>query len=59
MKRMLDLFCGRLGWSRAFLEAGWQCEGIDLTEPPDIPANFTFIQRDILELTAQAIVDAK
>ncbi len=48
-KRMLDLFCGRLGWSRAFLEKGWECVGVDLTEPPNLPRfNFEFVRQDIL-----------
>jgi site-specific DNA-cytosine methylase len=35
--RMLDLFCGRFGWSRAFAARGWECVGVDLVEPPEIP----------------------
>ena len=46
---MLDLFCGRLGWSKAFLAKGWECVGVDLVEPPEIPQGFTFIKADILE----------
>lgn len=48
--RLLDLFSGRWGWSRAFAARGWQCVGIDLTEPPEIPANCTFIKANILQL---------
>lgn len=33
MMRMLDLFCGRFGWSRAFTSRGWEVVGIDLVEP--------------------------
>ena len=43
-KRMLDLFCGRLGWSKAFLAKGWECVGVDLVEPPEIPQGFRFIK---------------
>lgn len=49
--RMLDLFCGRFGWSRAFAARGWECVGIDLVEPPEIPQGCTFVQADILTLT--------
>jgi hypothetical protein len=48
--RLLDLFCGRWGWSRAFAARGWECTGIDLVEPPEIPERCHFIQRDILTL---------
>jgi site-specific DNA-cytosine methylase len=46
--RMLDLFCGRFGWSRAFAARGWECVGVDLVEPPEIPQGCTFIKADIL-----------
>ena len=52
MRYMADLFCGRLGWSRAFLERGWKCIGIDLITPPCIPDRFTFHQTDVLNLDA-------
>jgi hypothetical protein len=48
--RLLDLFSGRWGWSQAFAARGWQCVGIDLTEPPEIPANCSFVKADILQL---------
>ena len=50
MPVLLDLFCGRLGWSRAFAKRGWKCVGVDLTEPPEIPDNCEFINEDILSL---------
>lgn len=50
MPLLLDLFCGRLGWSKAFLARGWDCMGIDLVEPPDKPKGFLFEQRDILKV---------
>jgi C-5 cytosine-specific DNA methylase len=53
--RMLDLFCGRFGWSRAFAARGWECVGVDLVAPPEIPDGCTFAQRDILEMTADDI----
>jgi hypothetical protein len=53
--RMLDLFCGRLGWGRAFSARGWEVVGIDLVEPPEIPAGCTFIKEDILTITANFV----
>lgn len=47
---MLDLFCGRWGWSRAFAARGWYGVGIDLTEPPEIPDGCEFLKRDILDI---------
>lgn len=51
-KRMLDLFCGRFGWSRAFAARGWECVGVDLVEPPEIPEGCVFLKRNILEFVA-------
>lgn len=48
--RLLDLFCGRWGWSRAFAKRGWECVGVDLVEPPDVPNGCTFIRADVLDL---------
>lgn len=48
--RMLDLFCGRFGWGRAFAARGHQVVGIDLVAPDEIPAGCTFIQADIMQL---------
>lgn len=53
--KVLDLFCGRWGWSRKFAERGHECVGIDLTPPPDIPPNCTFLQQDILNITPRWI----
>ena len=47
---VLDLFCGRFGWSEAFLERGWSSLGVDLIEPERIPDRCTFLQRDILSI---------
>jgi len=49
-RRMLDLFCGRWGWSKAFAARGWECVGVDLVEPPEVPAGCKFVQYDILNL---------
>src|SRR5271169_804598 len=48
--RMLDLFCGRWGWSRAFAARGWECVGVDLVEPPEIPTRCAFLEADIVEI---------
>jgi hypothetical protein len=46
--RMLDLFCGRFGWSKAFAARGWECVGVDLVEPSEIPEGCRFVQQDVL-----------
>jgi hypothetical protein len=56
MPRLLDLFCGRWGWSRAFAARGWRCTGVDLTEPSEIPVNCAFIKRDVLDI-GEAVQD--
>jgi len=47
---MLDLFCGRWGWSRTFAARGWECVGVDLTEPPEIPPGCIFLKRNVLSI---------
>jgi hypothetical protein len=51
-RRMLDLFAGQLGWSKAFLARGWEVVAIDLVRPAEIPKGCTFIQRDILDISS-------
>lgn len=54
--RMLDLFAGRLGWSRAFLERGWEVVAYDLTLPNmEIPKGVDYRLQDILTLTAEDV----
>ena len=48
--RLLDLFCGRFGWSRAFAARGWECVGVDLVEPPEIPQGCNFVEMDVLSI---------
>jgi hypothetical protein len=48
--RLLDLFCGRWGWSRAFAARGWECWGIDLVSSPLPAANARFFCADILDV---------
>lgn len=47
MKRMLDLFAGRLGWTKAFLARGWKVTAVDLVRPAEIPDGVTFVQEDV------------
>jgi hypothetical protein len=49
--RMLDLFAGRLGWTKAFLARGWECVAVDLVEPPEIPSGVVFLKRNVLEIS--------
>jgi hypothetical protein len=48
---MLDLFCGRFGWGRAFAARGWEVVGVDLVEPPEVPDGCRFMRANILDLT--------
>jgi hypothetical protein len=45
---MVDLFCGRGGWTKGFQAHGWDCIGIDLYPQPDYPGEF--IQADLAQL---------
>ncbi|HWU44089.1 MAG TPA: hypothetical protein VN132_11645 [Bdellovibrio sp.] len=47
---MLDLFCGRFGWSKAFADRGWECVGVDLVKPPEIPEGCLFHEANVLSL---------
>jgi hypothetical protein len=53
--RLLDLFCGRWGWSRAFAKRGWECFGVDLTEPPEIPEHCHFQKKNVLDVNAYQV----
>lgn len=48
--RMLDLFCGRWGWSKAFAARGWNCVGIDIADPPELPHGCEFFRADALKV---------
>jgi hypothetical protein len=50
--RMLDLFCGQLGWTRAFLEKGWDCVAVDVVKPPELPtaSGFEFVCMDVRQI---------
>lgn len=30
--KLLDIFCGRGGWTKAFLKRGWHCVGVDIVD---------------------------
>ena len=47
---MLDLFCGRFGWGKAFAARGWEVVGVDLVAPPEIPEGCMFRHLDVLEI---------
>jgi hypothetical protein len=47
--RCLDLFCGRGGWTRGFLDAGYEVTGIDiLPRHKTYPEEATYIQTDLM-----------
>lgn len=52
--RLLDLFCGKWGWSVAFAARGWRCVGVDLVEYPP-PDNAEWVPQDVLQLTPEWI----
>jgi hypothetical protein len=51
--RMLDLFCGRGGWTNAFLDRGWEVDGWDIVQHTDYRGNWTF--HNILAVNAADI----
>jgi hypothetical protein len=57
--RMLDLFCGRFGWGRAFAARGWEVVGVDLVEPPEIPPGCRFIKADVMYVATVEILGAR
>lgn len=52
-RRLLDLFCGRWGWSRAFAARGWECVGVDLIWPDEIPDGCRFIRANVMALLCE------
>jgi len=60
MPTVIDLFAGRLGWSKAFLEIGWKVIAFDLVMPDmEIPADVDYRLVDILTLTATDLAKLK
>lgn len=56
MKPILyDLCCGKGGWAKAFLAAGWDVRGFDIDDQPDYPG--TFHRRDVLTISGREFVD--
>lgn len=53
---MLDLCCGRGGWTKGFQAAGWRCIGYDIEPQPDYPSRF--IRRDVLTLKQEDLAAA-
>jgi hypothetical protein len=53
---LIDLFCGRGGWTKGFMARGWKCIGYDIKHQPDYPA--TFVQQDVMALTSYSLKDA-
>ena len=54
--KLLDLFAGRLGWSRAFLDRGWEVVAYDQNLPDiHIPDGVDYRLQDILTLTPEDI----
>lgn len=57
-KVVVDLFCGKFGWSQGFVQRGWKCIGIDLVAPKgDVPEGCEFIQADVMTVTAAKLID--
>ena len=53
--RMLDLFCGRFGWGKAFAARGWEVVGVDLAWPPPAGCpDIRFVQADVLGINFAA-----
>ena len=52
--KVLDLFCGLGGWSIPFIEAGYDCTGIDIKNI-GYPGNF--IQADLNDWTSNQHYD--
>lgn len=48
--RMLDLFAGRLGWSKAFLARGWEVVAVDLVRPPEVPEGVYWLTADVEDI---------
>ena len=57
---MLDLFCGRLGWAKAFLARGWECVGVDYVAcPSEVPERCEFVHANVLRLTEAFAIEQR
>lgn len=50
---LLDLFAGRLGWSREFAKRGWNCICVDMFNPSNIPAGCELWLANVMALRAE------
>lgn len=50
--RLLDLFCGRGGWSKAFMSRDWHCVGVDI-KALGYPGEF--VQKSVFDLDPKYI----
>ena len=58
MLKVLDLFCGRGGWSKAFHEAGCECTGIDIKNIGyPTGKRYNFIKADLFDWTPDKYYD--
>jgi hypothetical protein len=56
--KMLDLFAGRCGWSKAFVERGWMALAVDLTMPTmTILEGIDYQLMDVLTITPEWIAE--
>jgi len=52
--RLLDLCCGRWGWSKSFASRGWHCTGVDL-QRSEAPHNCELWIWNVLDVTADYV----
>jgi hypothetical protein len=53
---MCDLFCGKGGWTDAFLAKGWRVRGYDLVQHREYKGEFVY--KNLLHLRVEEIADA-
>lgn len=56
MPLLVDICCGRGGWSAGFIAEGWSARGYDLKLQPEYPGEF--VQRDLMDIKADDLIDA-
>lgn len=58
---VIELFCGRFGWSRGFVAEGYRAVGFDIVHEPyhgDVPAGCSLALQDVLTLHGSQFKDA-